>query len=40
MTHHGRETHALLPIANYLEFVASSQTGKNEQVPTDQELAD
>lgn len=40
VTHHGRETHALLPIANYHEFVATAKHDDHDGVFSDQELAD
>ncbi len=40
VTHHGRETHALLPIANYHEFVATAKHDDRDGVLSDQELAD
>lgn len=40
MTHHGRETHALLPIANYHEFVATAKHDDHEAIFSNQELAD
>jgi len=39
VTHHGRETHALLPIANYHEFVATAK-GDDRDAVFNQELAD
>lgn len=40
VTHHGRETHALLPIANYHEFVATAKSDDHEAIFSNQELAD
>lgn len=40
VTHHGRETHALLPIANYHEFVATAKNDDHDAIFSNQELAD
>lgn len=40
VTHHGRETHALLPIADYNDFVAATKSGEQDAPVSDQELAD
>ena len=40
VTHHGRETHALLPIANYHEFAAAAKGDEREAVFSNQDLAD
>ncbi len=40
VTHHGRETHALLPIANYHEFVATAKSDDHEAIFSNQELVD
>jgi PAS domain-containing protein len=40
VTHHGRETHALLPIANYHEFVATAKHDDHDAIFSNQELAD
>lgn len=40
VTHHGRETHALLPIANYNEFVATARADDRDGIFSNQELAD
>lgn len=40
VTHHGRETHALLPIANYNEFVATAKHDEGEEGFSNRDLAD
>lgn len=40
VTHHGRETHALLPIAKFNEFIATAKNDDNDAVFSNQELAD
>lgn len=40
VTHHGRETHALLPIANYHEFIANAKSDDHDSLFSNQELAD
>lgn len=40
VTHHGRETHALLPIADYNEFVAAAKGEERKTAVFNQRLAD
>ena len=40
VTHHGRETHALLPIDNYKEFIAPATIDESDAAPINQQLAD
>lgn len=40
VTHHGRETHALLPIADYNAFIATTKSEEQDAVVSDQDLAD
>ena len=40
VTHHGRETHALLPNAEYNEFVATTKSDEQHAAVSDQDLAD
>jgi len=40
VTHHGRETHALLPIANYHEFVSTAKGDDRDTAFSNQDVAD
>lgn len=40
VTHHGRETHVLLPIADYNEFIAAANAEDHGATLSDQNLAD